>query len=495
MPGFSCCNASCYDLAIDVNNCGSCNHACPGYPNATAACVDGLCSLGTCSAAFSDCDKDLTNGCEWNVLQDGPCKCVPATTKACYQGAPGTEAVGPCKAGVQTCNATGTGWGDCVGQVLPKPEVCINNIDEDCNGTVDDAADHDGDGWTMCGGDCCDSVVQGCSGPTFINPGAFEVVGNGVDDDSDPTTLDSMPPADCSTAAKFTGVTASDVAKSIELCNTTTANPPQGQKKWGVITAELLLADGSAPSATQLADMQDQQAAILINYGTGGIVPKKGATMAGLSSGLTRDANDPGFMNTYSTSHGSYSNPPAVYLNAHGGNLPSSASCNGSCPAGDGANDSVNVRLSIRVPTNALSFSYQFKFISSEYWVYACSSYNDFYLALLQTGAAGIPADKNISFDSLNNPVSVNNGFFDVCVPKDCYTCPAGYTELVGTGMEVGNAGGGTKWLTTEAPVVPGETMQIEFMVFDVSDTALDSMTLLDNFQWGLATANVITHD
>src|SRR5207237_1270115 len=109
--------------------------------------------------------------------------------------------------------------------------------------------------------------------------------------------------------------------------------------------------------------------------------------------------------------------------------------------------------------------------------------YNDFYLALMQSKAPGIPADHNISFDALNNPVSVNNGFFQVCKKKGCYTCPNGIGDLAGTGMEKvdpfagGNSvtGGGTTWLTTDAPVVPGETIVLDFMVFDVSDGILDS--------------------
>jgi len=495
MPGFSCCNTSCYDLAIDVNNCGGCNKPCPSYPNASPTCVDGLCKMGACSAAFADCDQDAMNGCEWNVLQDGPCACVPNTTKPCYQGAPGTQGVGPGKAGVQTCNATGTGWGACIGQVLPKFEICGNNIDEDCNGTKDDSTDYDGDGWTMCGGDCCDSVLQGCANPRLVNPGAFEVVGNGVDDDCDATTSDSVPAAACSTTSKFTTVTALDVAKAIELCQTTTANPPLAQKKWGVISSTMLNASGTVPNATELSAMQNKQVAILMNYGTGGIVPKKGPTMAGLSSGLMRDKNDPGYPGSPDSTNGLTSTPPAAYLAAHGGSLPSSAGCSGSCPAGTGANDSTDIRLSIRVPTNALSFSYQFKFVSYEYWVYSCQLYNDFYLAMLQSTAMGIPADKNISFDSFNNPVSVNNGFFDVCMPKGCYTCPGGYSELTGTGMEDLNYGGGTKWLTTEAPVVPGETITLDFILFDVSDNYLDSVSLIDNFQWGLASASVNTHE
>lgn len=495
MPGFSCCGASCYDLATDINNCGSCGNSCPSYPNAASACADGKCGMGACLAAYADCDQDPMNGCEWNVLQDGACACVPGMTKPCYQGSPGTENIGPCKGGVQTCNAMGTGWSACEGQVLPRYEICANSIDEDCNGTADDAGDADGDGWPMCNGDCCDSVAQGCANPKLINPGAFEVVGNGVDDDCNAATSDVTPPAACSTTAKFTGVNGVDVANAIEICQYTTENQQLATRKWGLINAYQLLANGNTPSASELASIKDKQTAVLMNYGTGGIVPKKGATMAGLSSGYMRDINDPSYPGFPDTDNLSISTPPAAYLAAYGGALPASAGCSGNCPAGTGAYDGTNIRLRIRTPTNAQSFSYQFKFISYEYWVYSCTQYNDFYLALLKSDAPGLPADKNISFDGANNPVSVNNGFFDVCVAKGCYTCPAGYGELAGTGMDSSNYGGATKWLTTEAPIKPGETMELEFIIFDVSDGALDSVTLLDNFQWGLASATVNTHE
>ena len=60
--------------------------------------------------------------------------------------------------------------------------------------------------------------------------------------------------------------------------------------------------------------------------------------------------------------------------------------------------------------------------------------------------------------------------------------------------MEIGSTGGATTWLTTDAPVVPGETIQLELMLFDVSDGILDSVVLLDNFRWGLQPAVVNTH-
>jgi hypothetical protein len=486
--GKTCCGASCHDLTnMDVNNCGACGNKCPVPAHAFATCADSMCGMGLCDMAYANCDGMSTNGCEQNILQDGACTCVPGTTQACYQGAPGTMGVGPCKGGTQTCNPDGISWSSCGGgQVLPKSEICGNQVDDDCDGVVDNAGDSDGDGWAACSGDCNDSNA-------LVNPGAFEVVGNGVDDDCDPASSDVNPAPTCSTVQKFGVVTASDVAKAMDLCQTTTANPPLLNKKWGLITSSQLLAGGQVPSAADLTSLQNSQTAVLVNYGTGGIVPHKGPTMAGLSSGVMRDAGDAGYAGT-ATSFASSSTAPASYLAAHGGNLPSSAGCSGNCPAGSGAYDSDNVRLQIRVPTNAKSFSYDFRFFSAEYWSWQCTSYNDFYLAILQTGAPGIPVDKNITFDANNNPVSVNNGFFQVCTQKGCNTCPSGTGELQGTGMEVGNTGGGTTWLTTDAPIVPGETMQIELMVFDVSDHTLDSLVLLDNFRWNLNAAVLGTH-
>jgi hypothetical protein len=106
---------------------------------------------------------------------------------------------------------------------------------------------------------------------------------------------------------------------------------------------------------------------------------------------------------------------------------------------------------------------------------------------------ASLPADKNVSFDGLGNALSVNNGFFDVCQPAGCFTCPKGVQELDCTGMENGK-GGATAWLTTDAPIVPGETIVLELMVFDVQDQFFDSHALIDNFRWQLE-ATLGTHE
>ena len=56
--------------------------------------------------------------------------CVEGDKKACGSN------IGICEPGERLC-AVGS-WGNCVGGTEPSQEVCDNNIDDDCNGAVDD---------------------------------------------------------------------------------------------------------------------------------------------------------------------------------------------------------------------------------------------------------------------------------------------------------------------------------------------------------------------
>jgi hypothetical protein len=497
--GQDCCGGTCVDLQTDADHCMACDNACPTPPNIDAFCEGGTCQLGDCDAGFFECDGQGATGCE----ADEMCLCNPGDMESCYPGPAGTEGVGICAAGVRTCEASGTDWSACTGFTLPIAEVCENGADDDCDNAVDNIDDVDGDGWTICNGDCCETEVE-CSDPPLVNPGAFEFIGNLVDDDCNAASSDAVAPADCSTMADFSALTGTQLAQAMDLCQFTTANPPLENRTWGVISAELVTPAGAAPGAGQLSNMQNWQAAVLANYGTV-IGPVVGPTMAGISSGRMRDENDANYVvPNNGTDFNHDQNPPAAYLAANGGSLPSSDGCGGGlCPAGTGANDGINLRLTIRVPTNALSFRYRFRYFTSEYWTFQCDEFNDFYLALLTSGAAGIPADGNISFDSLGNAISVNNGFFDVCDPDGgvgCNTCPEGIGDLNGTGMETGGClwcgdatGGGTVWLETSAPVVPGEQIVLQLMVFDVSDNILDSLSILDGFEWDIDPSEVGT--
>jgi hypothetical protein len=89
-----------------------------------------------------DNDCNGHTDCDQFVCQlDPACHmvCTAGDTRACYTGPAGTEGVGPCAGGTQTCNSGGTGWGDCTGQTLPAQEGgrCTDGVDNDCNGKID----------------------------------------------------------------------------------------------------------------------------------------------------------------------------------------------------------------------------------------------------------------------------------------------------------------------------------------------------------------------
>lgn len=69
---------------------------------------------------------------------DPPPVCTPGSTLSCYGGPPGSAGIGACKAGTVTCLPDGSGYGTCVGDILPWAEIRANGIDENCDGSVDE---------------------------------------------------------------------------------------------------------------------------------------------------------------------------------------------------------------------------------------------------------------------------------------------------------------------------------------------------------------------
>lgn len=68
----------------------------------------------------------------------GGMACGPGSTTACYTGPRGTEGVGLCAAGLATCEADGSGFGPCEGEVLPATDSCATAEDEDCSGAANE---------------------------------------------------------------------------------------------------------------------------------------------------------------------------------------------------------------------------------------------------------------------------------------------------------------------------------------------------------------------
>lgn len=520
-PSADSCNDSLDNDCNGIPNdgAGSGGAGCVCVPGAQVACYEGpagtqgvgVCKAGarTCDADgkawgacfgqvipdFDRCDNTVDDDCN-GTINDGfssgaqGCLCAPGTTGSCYTGPSGSQGVGTCHAGSHTCNTLGTAWSVCTGEVTPVTEVCSNNLDDDCNGVKDDVADTDGDGWTRCNGDCCETTSQ-CGSPKQVNPGAIEVQGDNVDNNCNNST-DENPYTTCSTGTSFT--TDVSAAKALSMLNAMEICQVSQNGSWGIVSGTPALTRASGSSSPDY-----RQVGIIQQLGTASSnVPQAGNNMAMLSSGRARDANDPDPNNTHSfTYYGD--GAPSDFIAAHANALPSTRP---GCPNGSSVNDGTALRVQLKVPTNANSFSFKFRFFSQEYWYYTCTEYNDFFVALLNSqwtpgaGQTAIPADKNISFDSNGSYISVNSvSFFTTCCQaKSGYACPDGNAALAGTGFyespwnDVG--GGATRWLTTTSPVKPGETITLRFVIWDTSDQLLDSSVLLDNFRWSATPSN-----
>lgn len=94
---------------------------------------------------------------------DAACVCLNGSTRSCYSGANGTQGVGVCHVGTQTC--ANNAWGACVGEVLPGTELC-DGFDNNCDGTVDNAVQDS----TAHGSPTCAQGVLGVTcDPGFAN--------------------------------------------------------------------------------------------------------------------------------------------------------------------------------------------------------------------------------------------------------------------------------------------------------------------------------------
>lgn len=97
------CTNVCVDLETDAMNCGRCGDACPGMtrqdaafwslpsPHGAPSCAGGRCDY-TCDQGWADCDQDIENGCESDVMtnpfQCGGCniRCDVEAGQVCSRG-------------------------------------------------------------------------------------------------------------------------------------------------------------------------------------------------------------------------------------------------------------------------------------------------------------------------------------------------------------------------------------------------------------------------
>ncbi|HWO25806.1 MAG TPA: choice-of-anchor L domain-containing protein [Kofleriaceae bacterium] len=472
-------------LRNDPLNCGSCGNACDDG----SACIDGRCLAGLCQ---------------------------PGTVDTCYTGAEDTLDVGPCVGGTRVCDRTGA-WGKCEGEIVPLAETCGDAVDNNCNGMIDEDADLDGDGFTTCGSngkpaDCCD--YWECSKPKEVNAAAFDAPNNMLDDDCNGKIDDT--PLLCDIGLDSNSMNAREFAKAIDICRP--PNEPDVSDtdyRWGVVEAKLTLTDGTG--------VPDKQSYSIRQKFGDNLQPQGGVSFAIISSGGATAKNEdptklPQYQNWVSYSTPNFAPYPADWYMLNNNTIPNAPGC----PSAGGvlANDPVMLTLRVRVPTNAKSFRLSANFFSAEFPEYTCTSFNDFFVVLLDSGynqtMNGMPPnpnpiDKNLAFfqpmgSADKYPVGVNlaygnTGLFTQCkngstgcaggVGGQINTCVS-TAQLAGTGFDEPSTrcnpdslnGGGTGWLRTAGNVVPGEIIKLRIAIWDTSDHAFDSAAIIDGFAW-----------
>ncbi|MHB8872962.1 MAG: MopE-related protein [Myxococcaceae bacterium] len=165
---------ACYSGPAGTEDVGSCH-------GGTQTCVAGL--YGTCAGELTPAPESCDNqdsDCDGTVDED--------LSRACYSGPPGTEGVGVCQGGTQTCVAGS--YGACAGEVAPSAEGC-DNQDNDCNGQVDEAvfrSCYGGPAGTS-GVGVCRAGNQTCEAGAFgtcvdeVRPGPVDICASGEDED------------------------------------------------------------------------------------------------------------------------------------------------------------------------------------------------------------------------------------------------------------------------------------------------------------------------
>jgi hypothetical protein len=355
----------------------------------------------------------------------------------------------------------------------------FNNGNKTKNGTTDTT------------GTFGDGSDPGSASPKAVcapNKANAEIPGDGCDNDGD-GTVDNVPTCDSALASDGS---AEDFAKSMGICESVAT------KGFGLVSAKFT-------RGYQRADPpMAQQHGVLSKFGNV-LKPREGGRLGVLSTGFAQEFDGaPGTL--FGGNQAGVDWFGARPGQGNGTAPPGYPKAAGSCPIATEVNDVIDLRLELKAPPNVSGIKFDFNFHSGEWPAYICSRFNDGFVAYLSAKGFNNGAPENISFDPKHNPVSVNNGFFDRCTPgaqigceqgatPGTATCAGGSDELAGTGFGVlgsycpggggqSVSGGATGWLSSQAPVKPGETFTLDLMIWDTGDGDLDSSVLLDNFKW-----------
>jgi hypothetical protein len=347
-------------------------------------------------------------------------------------------------------------------------------------------------------------LASGCSKDTGSEAGDDGISGSGIpgdgDGDDDNETSGGMTSADTDIKFDMPADTESDTEVPCgegELCEGECEIPPHTPCDANANTPIVQALGLNCPGDVQVSFSTNGSAAGIgtrSSFGNAGAFPpQEGSQYVVIGSGRTDELDSAGLLSCNSDL-GAY-DPGTLPAPMVGTNVGAQTCAENPALIGMGdcsntiegqlagtVNDYTELRITAQVPTTVNSFSYNLAYFSYEYPEYYLSVFNDMYIGWLESEVW----TGNVSFDEQGAPISLNAGFLDyrdanpINDPMCQGNCSA--PELHGTCMQ-GHAG--TKWLTTNAGVKPGETITIVLAIFDMTDSVLDSYAFVDNFQWG----------
>jgi hypothetical protein len=137
---------------------------------------------------------------------------------------------------------------------------------------------------------------------------------------------------------------------------------------------------------------------------------------------------------------------------------------------GDGeANDMLWFQFETVVPGGTNGWSVEFAYFSVEFPEWVDDIFNDIFLVWSDSETY----TGNLCF--VNDQPCTVTALWPVAYQQNAL-------ELAGTGFQ--QQGGGTGWYTMNGSAAPGETLQLTTAIFDMGDTAYDTVVLLDNWRW-----------
>ncbi len=445
--------------------------------SANSDCTGGaVCALNThtCVACLVDGDCGAAGLCQGNVCKksvacqsDVQCKATKqvceTTAKACVDCNAGTDCniatgekciakqcvvVKTCASSTEcakVCDKANAVCVDCLAdadcttaQFCGTDHVCHADVcvGPTCNGMTLWSCNASGsaygvatscDDGVMCTVDACSTKI--CTHVGKFDPTAFEFPGNGLDDNCDGKTDDVSL---CDTG--LSSATAADYAKALDLCA------------------------GASDFAVKAAT---NSAAIRGKFGST-FAPQAGISVVMLSTGIAAAPGETG-----------YAAPQAGtdFQFAMSTNVPL-GKCTGAAPQ-----DATVLRVQVQIPPNATAMSFDFAFFSSEYPEYVGQKFSDSFAAVV----SGVAYSGDVLGDAVGKCFNANNITFTTC-PEPA--CSKGGSGLTGTGYEGDKVGGAYGWSTASFPVKAGDTVTIQFSVFDVGDGVYDTAVLLDSLRF-----------